>query len=128
MKAAAQSLVERYRTVTPDGLRMVIWYEGDEHEIVYVRDGVAEMYSPEELEEKVKQLVVEGLSDPPTQEQFRLFGEMSTVIRQFEHATVLHFPIGEFTGLAVTFDDEVAPSLDTLSEVGLETLDEDGNQ
>jgi hypothetical protein len=64
MKAAAQSLVKRYRTVTPDGLRVVIRYEGDEHEIVYVRDGVAEMYSPEELEEKVKQLVVKGLSDP----------------------------------------------------------------
>jgi hypothetical protein len=124
MRAAAQSLAERYRTMTPDGLRMVVWYGGDEHEVVYVRDDVAETYSPEELEENVKQLVVEGLSDPPTQEQFRLFGETNTVIREFEHATVLHFPVDEFTGVAVTFDNEVASSLDTLSEVGLDVLDE----
>jgi len=124
MRDAAQSLSERYRTITPDGLRLVLRYDGDEHEVVYVRDDVTEMYSPEELEEKVKQLIVEGLGDPPTQEQFRLFGEMTAVVRQFEQAVVLHFPVNEFSGVAVTFDSEVAPSLDTLVDVGTETLDE----
>lgn len=123
MKDTAQSLVERYRKLTPDGLRMVVWYGGDEHDIAYVRDDVADMYSPEELEEKVKQLVVEGLSDPPTQEQFRLFGEMNVAIRQFDKAVVLHFPVDEFSGLAATFDRDVAPSLDTLGDVGLDVLD-----
>jgi len=123
MKDAAQSLVERYRKITPDGLRLVIRYEGDEHDVVYVRDDVAEMYSPEELDEKVKELVVEGLGDPPTQEQFRLFGEMNVVLRRFEKAVVLHFPVEEFAGLAVTFDRDVAPSLDTLADVGLDTLE-----
>jgi hypothetical protein len=128
MKEAAQSLVERYRQITPDGLRLVIRYEGDERDIVYVRDDVAEMYSPEELDEKVKELVVEGLGAPPTQEQFRLFGDMKVVVRQFEKAVVLHFPVEEFAGLAVTFDSGVAPSLDTLADVGLDTLDSAADQ
>lgn len=123
MKDAAPSLVERYRKITPDGLRLAIRYEGDEHDIVYVRDDVAEMYTPEELDEKVKQLVVEGLSAPPAQGQFRLYGDLNVVVRRFEHAVVLHFPVDEFTGLAVTFDSGVAPSLDTLCDVGLDALD-----
>jgi len=122
MKDAAQSLVERYRTISPDGLRLAIRYEGERHDVVYVRDDVSEMYTPEELEEKVKQLVVDGLGDPPAQEQFRLYGDMNAVVRQFEHAVVLHFPVDEFTGLAVTFDSDMAPSLDTLRDVGLDAL------
>jgi hypothetical protein len=128
MRDVAQSLVERYRAITPDGLRLAMMYEGDEHEMIYVRDDVAEMYSPEELEEKVKQLAVEGLSAPPTQEQFRLFGDMRTVIREFDKAVVLHFPLDEFSGLAVTFDSDVAPSLDTLSDVGSDALDGTNDQ
>lgn len=128
MKDAAQSLVDRYRSITPDGLRLAIWYEGDEHEIVYVRDDVAEAYSPEELDERVKELVVEGLGAPPTQDHFRLFGDMNAVVRQFEKAVVVHFPVEEFAGLAVTFDSDVAPSLDTLSEVGLDALERDGHR
>jgi len=126
MEDAARSLLERYRAVAPEGLRLAIRYEGDDHEVMYIRDDVTEMYSPEELEEKVKQLIVEGLSDPPTQEQYRLFGSMDVVVRRFERAIVLHFPVDEFTGLAVTFDRDAASSLDTLAEIGLDALDGTG--
>lgn len=124
MRDAAQSLVERYRTITPDGLRLAIRYEGDEHDVVHARDDVVEMDSPEEFEEKVKQLVVEGHSDPPMQESFRQYGLMGAVVRQFENVVVIHFPVDEFAGLAVTVDADVAPSLDTLVDVGADALDE----
>jgi hypothetical protein len=123
MEGAVNSLVERYEGVAPAGLRLALWYEGDDHEVVHAREDVVEMYSPEEFEEKVKQLVVEGLSDPPSQEQFRLFGEMNVVIRRFDEAVMLHFPVDEFAGIAVTFDSDAAPSLDTLADVGLDALD-----
>lgn len=124
MRDVAPSLVERYRKITPGGLQLAIWYEGDEHGVVHAREDVVEMYSPEEFEEKVKQLVVDGLSDPPTQEPFRLYGDMGAVVRQFENAIVLHFPVDEFAGFTVTFDRDVAPSLDTLVDVGLDALEE----
>lgn len=124
MEDAAKSLVERYRTITPDGLRLAIRYQGDEHEVVYAREDVVEAVSPEEFEEKVKQLVIEGHSDPPVQDSFREYGTMSTVVRQFENAVVLHFPIDEFAGLAVSVDADVAPSLDTLVDVGSDALAE----
>lgn len=124
MEDAAKWLVERYRTITPDGLRLAIRYEGDEHEVVSAREAVVDAVSPEEFEEKVKQLVIEGHSDPPVQGSFREYGIMDTVVRQFENAVVLHFPVGEFAGLAVSVDADVAPSLDTLVDVGADALDE----
>lgn len=123
MQDAAQSLIERYQTITPDGLRLAVWYGGDDHELVYVRSDVREMYSPEEFEEKVKELVIEGLGSGG-RDQFRMLGEMNAVVRQFDQAVVLHFPIDEFTGLAVTFDGDSVPSIDTLVDVGLDALEE----
>jgi hypothetical protein len=100
-----------------------VWYGGDDHELVYVRSDVREMYSPEEFEEKVKELVIEGLGSGG-RDQFRMLGEMNAVVRQFDQAVVLHFPIDEFTGLAVTFDGDSVPSIDTLVDVGLDALEE----
>lgn len=122
MQDAAQSLVERYQTITPDGLRLAVWYGGDDHELIYVRPEVREMYSPEEFEEKVKELVIEGLGSGG-RDQFRMLGEMNAVIREFDQAVILHFPIDEFTGLAVTFDGDSVPSIDTLVDVGLDALE-----
>jgi hypothetical protein len=123
---AVNSLVDRYQGIAPDRLRTAVWYEGDEHEVAYVRDDVVEIYSPEEFAAKVKQLVVEGLGDQPNQEQFRLYGETSVVVRRFDNAIRLHFPREEFTGVAVTFDGAAAPSLDTLADVGLDALSAGG--
>lgn len=115
-------LVDRYRQVESAELRTTLWYDGDDYEVVYVREDVSEQYSPEEFEEKVKQLVVEGLGDPPTQEQFRLFGDVNVVIRRFDRGVMLHFPIDEFSGVAATFDDGEELSIDTLVEIGTEVL------
>jgi hypothetical protein len=128
MRDAVRALVERYQELAPESLRLVVWYDGDDHDLVHVRDDVRGAYSPEELEEKVKQLVIEGISDPPSQEQFRLFGEMSVVIRRFDLAVVLHFPLDEFSGVAVTFDRETVPSLDTLADAGIESLGGEASQ
>jgi len=119
-RSAAEDLITRYRTLIPDSLRIAVWYEGDEYEVLHAEDAIEEQYSPEEFTEKVKQLVVEGLSDPPGQEPFRLFGEMEVVVRRFEKAVMLHFPVDEFTGLAVTMDRNEATSVDTLANVGVD--------
>lgn len=113
-----ESLVEEFQSVAPDGVRVALWYDGDAHGVEYARDDVRTMYSPEEFDEKTKQLVVEGLSDPPNQEQFRLFGEMNVVVRQFDRAVMVHFPIDEFRGIAVTFDDDAVSSLDPIVAIG----------
>lgn len=122
------SLVEKYETVAGECLRIVLTYEGDEYETTYVRDDVENAYSPEEFDEKLKQLVVDGLSDPPTQEQFRQFGDTEVIIRRFEKAIVLHYPLDEFTGAALTFDRDPVPSLGTLADIGSEYLQAVDNQ
>lgn len=122
MEDAVDALVERYQGIAPDCLRVALWYEGDEHEVVFARDDVVETYSPEEFDAKVKQLVIEGLGDQPNQDQFRLYGEMNVVIRRFDNAIMVHFPREEFAGVAVTFDRDAAPSLDALADVGIDAL------
>lgn len=117
-------LVEKYETLAESSLRIILVYDGDEYETQYVRSDVKESYSPEELDEKLKQLVVEGISDPPAQEQFRRFGETESVVRRFENAIVLHYPLSEFTGVALTFDRATVPSMDTLIDIGFDYLAE----
>lgn len=117
-------LVEKYETLAESSLRVILVYNGDGYETQYVRTDVEESYSPEEFDEKLKQLVVEGISDPPAQEQFRRFGETEGVLRRFENAVVLHYPLGEFTGVALTFDRETVSSIDTLMEIGFDYLAE----
>ncbi|MFD1633834.1 hypothetical protein ACOZ4L_13445 [Haloplanus ruber] len=125
MDDAVDALVERYQELAPDCLRVAVRYEGDEHAVAFARDDVVEMYSPEEFDAKVKQLVVEGLADQPNQEQFRLYGEMNVVVRRFDNAVMVHFPRDEFAGVAVTFDRDAGPSLDTLADVGIDVLSTD---
>ena len=49
---------------------------------------------------------------------------MGVAVRRFEKAVVLHFPIDEFSGVAVTLDRDGSPSLDTLVDAGIDALDE----
>ncbi|MFB6107794.1 MAG: hypothetical protein ABEJ82_02990 [Haloplanus sp.] len=121
------ALVERYEAVAPGGLIAAVWYDGGEYDLVHVREDFEEAYSSEELEEKTKQLVVEGLSDSKRPESFRMYGEMNVAIRSFENAVVLHFPVDDFAGIALSFDTDAATSLDTLVAIGLdhfESLDD----
>jgi hypothetical protein len=113
-------LVDRYESIVPDALRLAILYDGDECEVVHVREEIREMYAPEEFDEHVKQLAADGLGHSPEQNRFRLFGPMDVAVRRFERTIMLHFPIDEFSGVAVTLDRAAAPSIDTLANVGVE--------
>jgi hypothetical protein len=124
IKADVTPLVERYETVAEASLRVVLVYDGDEYETKYVRSDVEESYSPEEFDEKLKQLVVEGISNPQTQGQFRRYGRAEAVLRRFENALVLHYPLGEFSGIALTFDRATLPSADTLMDIGSDYVSE----
>jgi hypothetical protein len=117
-----QTLVERYEAVAPDALRVILAYDGDEKEVVYVRDDVREFYSEEEFEQKIQQLVVEGISDPPNQIGLRRYGRIDVVIRRFDDAIVLHYPLDEFAGVAVTLDRIELPPIGDLADVGTDHL------
>lgn len=123
-----RGLVEQYETAASGSLRLILSYDGDEYEPQYVRDDVDEMYSPEEFDEKLKQLVVEGISDPPSKEQFRQFGETEVVIRRFAEAIMIHYPMDEFAGVGLTFDRDAAPALDELADIGYEFFHGDDDQ
>lgn len=123
-----EELVSRYEAIAPDSLQLAVWYDGDDYDVVHARDDIREMYTPEEFDEQVKQLIVEGLAVPPQLEQFRLFGEMDVAVRRFEKAMMLHFPADEFAGLAVTIDRGATTSIDTLADIGAEYFDESRSQ
>lgn len=117
-----QALVDRYQAVAPDALRVVLAYDGDEKQVVYVRDDVRKVYSGEEFERKTQQLVIEGISDPPAQAGLRRYGRIDVVIRRFEEAIVFHYPVDEFTGVAVAVDRIDLPPVGELADVGTDHL------
>jgi hypothetical protein len=86
------------------------------------------MYSGEEFEQKIQRLVIEGISDPPTQTGLRRYGRIDVVIRRFEKSIVLHYPLDEFTGVAVVIDRIDLPSLGELADVGTDYLSDVGDQ
>lgn len=117
-----EALVDRYEAAAPEALRVVLVYDGDEKTVAHVRDDVREIYSEEEFEQKTRQLMIEGLSDPPSQAGLRRYGRIDVVIRRFEKAVVLHYPLDEFTGVAVGLDRIDLPPLEELADIGTEHL------
>lgn len=118
LEERVQTLVENYKTVAPESLRLALWYDGEDHSVSYVRDGVREAYSPEEFDQKVQRLITEGFSEAPNQEEFRLFGDSNAVVHRYDRGVVLYFPVDEFAGVAVTLDSDPLPSTDTLIDLG----------
>ncbi|WP_267641412.1 hypothetical protein [Haloarchaeobius amylolyticus] len=106
-------LVERIDEATETTLRLVFRYEGDEREVVHVREDIREQFTDHELDERVKTLTMKGLGDPPTEQSLYDFGELNATLRFFEEVVVAVFPDGEWAGVVVVTDRQASPLVDT---------------
>jgi len=108
-------IVEQIRGDDDGRLRLVVRYDGDDHDVVYVREDIEAGFTPDELEERVETLVMKGLGDPSQEGALYDFGDLDATIRWYEAVVVAHFPIGEWSGLVFTLERET-DSLDGLVE------------
>lgn len=103
-----------------DYLRGVVWYEGDEYEIRYIRDDLRTRLLKSEVDKMIDRLRRESRSG---ERRSFPFGEVNGIVRSFEEAMVMHFPSTQGRGTVVTLDPEVARQLNTFIGSCLERTD-----
>ncbi|WP_435334395.1 hypothetical protein [Haloarchaeobius sp. TZWWS8] len=108
-----RSLVSQLDEETDTSLRLVFRYDGEERELVHVRDDVREQFTGHELDERVKTLALKGLGDPPTEQSLYDFGGLNATLRFFDEVVVATFPDEEWSGVVVVFERQASPLVDT---------------
>ena len=83
-----------------DRLRSVTYYEWDDFEVVYSREGVLEEYDPEDVQRIAKDLQMESLGKPVAESRFA-HGDLLCRISCFDNGTAINFLLEDGEGIAV---------------------------
>ena len=102
-------------------LRGVVWYEGEEYEIRYIRDDLRTQRLKSEVDKMIDRLRRESRAG---ERRSFPFGEVNGTVRSFEEAMVMHFPNTQGRGTVVTFDPDVARQLNTFIGSCLDRIDD----
>ncbi|MFB6308537.1 MAG: hypothetical protein ABEH35_04330 [Haloarculaceae archaeon] len=123
-RETAERLVEHVRRYTDESLRGAVYYLERDRELLYIREDIREMYSPEEIDAVVDDLVLEALGDIERLEHRYHMGPLECTARWFEDGIVFHFPYDERSGVALSVDHAVASQMGMLTSTGVSLLDE----
>jgi hypothetical protein len=116
-----REFVRALRTQTDDALRLVVKYQGDEHEILYVRDDVHERFG-DTLDQRAQSFALRSIGDPPRETDIDGLGTLEATLRWYEEALVATFPYREWSGVVAVFDRESSALVDAaLDELREET-------
>lgn len=96
-----------------EAVRSVVRYDGDDSAVLFIRDDVADSYSPLTIETVVASLRREG-ERAGRQEHRYAYGGLNCIVRCFDDGLELHFPYGEDAGVAVALEPRAAQQLYTF--------------
>lgn len=111
-----RDLVAALREDNSEGLRAVGRYDGDDHEVLYLREDLEANLSDEEIERRIKTFVMKGLADPRTDTELDDYGELNATLRWFDNAILAIYPTGEWSGIIATFERRRSPLVDAAFE------------
>lgn len=114
-------LAELHQT---DAFRVAIHYESDSYDVLYRREDVAEEYTEAEFDEVVKNAILQGLDESPEQSEFTRWGHLDVTARWFHEVVLVYVPLGEWTGVILSFDRENTDSYGDLMSGVLEFVEE----
>lgn len=117
----SETLTPYLKNAAGEYLRGVVWYEGDEYDIRFIRDDLRTQRLKSEVDEMIDRL--RGESRVSERRAFP-FGEVNATVRSFEEAMVMHFPSTQGRGTVVTLDPEVTRQLNTFVGNCLERIDD----
>lgn len=109
----SDDFVDFMRAEAGEYLRSVIYFDGQEHDLAYVRSDVEGVYTDRERERIVQSLLAES-SSRNREEDLYVHGDLNCIVRSFDAAIELHFPEGVYSGTAVALDREAARDLSGL--------------
>lgn len=88
-------------------LRSIVKYEQRDYEVVFLRDDVAERYSPAELEDSLDDMLMESFSAGIYENTFSDdHGDLTCMVKCFENAVEMNFVLTDGVGTAVGLDAE----------------------
>jgi hypothetical protein len=119
-----REFVRALRTQTDEAVRLVVRYQGDEHEILYARDDVRTEYGDAGLDERAEALSLRAIGDPPREAELDDLGTLEATLRWYDDALVATFPYREWSGVVAAFDREES----ALVDAALGELREEENQ
>lgn len=114
-------LIPYLKDTAGENLRGVVWYEGNEYDIRFIRDDLRTQRLKSEVDKMIDRLRRESRAD---ERRAFPFGEVNATVRSFEEAMVMHFPSTQDRGTVVTFEPEIARQLNTFVGSCLERIDD----
>ena len=119
-KEDVEELTPYLKETAGEYLRGVVWYEGEEYVIRYIRDDLRTQRLKSEVDKIIDRLRRESRAG---ERRSFPFGEVNGIVRSFEEAMVMHFPSSQGRGTVVTFDPDVARQLNTFIGSCLDRID-----
>lgn len=113
MPTSNNDFVEFLQEEAGDYLRSILYFDGQDYEMAYVRDDIQDEYTERDRERIVESLLAEAHARNQEEELY-VHGELNCIVKSFEHAVELHFPKGIYSGTAVALDIEAARDLSGL--------------
>lgn len=118
-KEAAKELTSILRDRAGERLRGVTMYDGEEYELLYLREDVRGNRLKSEVDDM---LVYLQRNSHAGEEAAFHFGAHRASTQFYDDAVVIHVPDGDHTGTVVTLDNDGSGQLDGLVEACIESL------
>lgn len=101
----ASRLQSFFEDRAPGKLRSIVRYNHDSFETVFLRDDVADQYSPEELERAIDESRMDSLTAPIYEHTYSEdHGELTCLVQCFERVIEMNFVLEDGVGAAVALD------------------------
>ncbi|GGC55948.1 hypothetical protein [Haloferax sulfurifontis] len=102
------SRLEEYFEGRTDGnLRSIVKYNEDSHDVVYLRDDVADGYTEDEVKKSVDASRMDSLTAPIYTDTFsKDHGELTCLVQCFKNVIEMNFVLKDGVGAAIAIDAE----------------------
>ncbi|GGM73389.1 hypothetical protein J2752_002485 [Halarchaeum rubridurum] len=128
MNEEAAAFVDALREADVGQIRRAIAYDGEAYDHLYTREDVTDAQTPEEIEETTKNLILKGFDDELDQPEFARFGHLDLSVRWFHDVVVLQVPLGEWSGVIVSFDRDSVVDTGAFTDIALDYIESPGSE
>lgn len=105
MPMVASRLQSFFEERTDGELRSIVTYDGDDVDVVFIRDDVATEYTTDELRTAINESRMESLYAPVYEHAFsQEHGDLECMVNCFEEVVELNFALDDGVGAAVALD------------------------
>lgn len=113
MSVGKDRLIDVAREHVGESLRTVATYHEREHDLIFLRDDIADQYSTEEIRRVFDELALSGLGQDYLESIFHA-GKIECAAYGFEDAAMFHFATNDAKGVFASFDRDVEVNLDAF--------------